>query len=105
MLKARAASTRGSENVGFANALAFVAALLLTLTGCGRSVDEPHVVLYVSADEHLARQMIREFHGQTGIRVDLVSDVEAKKPRAWFSDSGPNATTPKRMCSGRPRSL
>ena len=79
MLKARAVSTRGSENVGFANALAFVAALLLTLTGCGRSADEPHVVLYVSADEHLARQVVREFQGQTGIRVDLVSDIEAKK--------------------------
>ena len=58
---------------------AFVAVLLLTLAGCGRSADEPRVVLYVSADEHLARQVVREFREQTGVRVDLVSDVEAKK--------------------------
>ncbi len=59
--------------------VACVVALLWSLAGCDRSANEPHVVLYVSADEHLARQVIREFRGQTGIRVDLVTDVEAKK--------------------------
>lgn len=54
------------------------AVLLLTiLAGCSR--DGPPVVLYVSADEHVARQVIERFEARTGIRVRMVSDTEATK--------------------------
>lgn len=51
--------------------------LLAVLAGCGS--DKPHVVLYVSADDHVARPIIRAFEQQSGIRVDMVGDTEQKK--------------------------
>jgi iron(III) transport system substrate-binding protein len=52
---------------------------LLSLGGCDSKDDRPTVVLYVSADQELARRVVREFEKQTGIRVDFVGDTEAKK--------------------------
>ncbi len=46
------------------------------LAGCS---DSPHVVLYVSADDHVARPIVRAFERQSGIRVDMVGDTEQKK--------------------------
>lgn len=37
------------------------------------------MVLYVSADEHIARQVVAAFEAETGIHVQLVGDTEAKK--------------------------
>jgi iron(III) transport system substrate-binding protein len=51
--------------------LAFVSA------GCGRS--EPRVVLYVSADDHIARQVVGAFEEHSGIGVDVVGDTEQRK--------------------------
>lgn len=48
------------------------------LVSCS-SRDEPSVTLYVSADEHLAREIVHVFEKETGIRVDLVTDTEVKK--------------------------
>jgi iron(III) transport system substrate-binding protein len=59
----------------------FISILVLALTiagGCRRD-EGPTVVLYVSADEHVARQVIAAFEKQTGIRVAMVGDTEAKK--------------------------
>lgn len=53
------------------------ALLAALLTGC--DAHAPHVVLYVSADDHVARPIVRAFEEQTGIRVDMVGDTEAKK--------------------------
>lgn len=55
----------------FALIVAFVA-------GCSRS-DQPTVVLYTSADEYVAREVVAAFEQQSGIRVRLVGDTEAKK--------------------------
>jgi iron(III) transport system substrate-binding protein len=52
-------------------------ALAAALCGCGE--DGPSVVLYVSADEHLAREVIERFEQDTGIEVLLVGDTEASK--------------------------
>lgn len=49
----------------------------LFLLGCSGS-DE-RVVLYVSADEAFARDVVRIFEEQTGLDVDIVPDTEAKK--------------------------
>jgi iron(III) transport system substrate-binding protein len=50
----------------------------LALLGCGRD-DRPSVVLYVSADEYVAREVIAAFERETGIRVRFTGDTEAKK--------------------------
>ncbi len=47
------------------------------LGGCG--AGEPPVVLYVSADEYVAREVVAAFEKQSGIRVDMVGDTEATK--------------------------
>ncbi|MCZ6794061.1 MAG: extracellular solute-binding protein, partial [Planctomycetota bacterium] len=47
--------------------------------GCSDRQDHPHVVLYVSADAHLARSVAAAFEAETGVRVDLVGDTELKK--------------------------
>jgi len=52
-------------------------ATLALFTGCGS--DSPHVVLYVSADDHVARPIVKAFEQQSGIRVDMVGDTEQKK--------------------------
>lgn len=57
---------------------AFVLAMMAVVGSCRRRPAE-HVVLYVSADEHIARQVIDRFTKQTGIEVKIVGDTEAKK--------------------------
>jgi iron(III) transport system substrate-binding protein len=54
---------------------------LLVLCGIGGCTgsDQPSVVLYVSADEYVAREVIAAFQQETGIRVRFVGDTEAKK--------------------------
>lgn len=47
------------------------------LAGCGS--DEPDVVLYVSADEVFAREIVAAFEADTGLTVGFVPDTEAKK--------------------------
>ena len=56
----------------------FLLLILAGLCGCSGSA-EPHVVLYVSADEYVAREVISVFERETGIRVDVVGDTEQKK--------------------------
>lgn len=60
-------------------AAALLLAMVILIAGCRRAVDQPRVVLYVSVDDVIARAVIAEFQKQTGIRVDLVTDSEAKK--------------------------
>lgn len=55
---------------------ALLCVALLAVVGCGRS---PSVVVYVSADESVARPILAEFEKSTGIRVDPVFDTEATK--------------------------
>lgn len=50
--------------------------LTVGLGGCG-SGDE--VVLYVSADDYVAREVVAAFEKKTGIRVKVVGDTEAAK--------------------------
>ena len=45
------------------------------MAGCER----PEVVLYASADSHLARAVVEAFRAETGLRVALVADTEATK--------------------------
>ncbi|MDY7108230.1 MAG: extracellular solute-binding protein [Planctomycetota bacterium] len=54
-------------------------ALTLFSGGCERSADQPTVVLYVSADDYIARQVKAAFEEETGIRIEMVGDEEAKK--------------------------
>jgi iron(III) transport system substrate-binding protein len=58
--------------------LACCALCVIVAGGC-HAEDGPEVVLYVSVDEHLARQVLRDFEDETGIRVRMVGDTEAKK--------------------------
>lgn len=53
-----------------------VATSLLLLASCS---DRPEVVLYVSADDHLARQVATAFEDETGVRVRMVGDTEQQK--------------------------
>lgn len=48
------------------------------LAGCGKS-DQPTVVLYTSVDEPYARPIVDQFQRETGIHVELKTDVEATK--------------------------
>jgi iron(III) transport system substrate-binding protein len=50
------------------------------LSGCTRQdADGRHVVVYVSADDALAREVIAAFESKTGLDVRMVGDTEAKK--------------------------
>jgi len=49
----------------------------IVLFGCDKPA--PSVVLFVSADEHIAREVIAEFEKQSGIVVNMVGDTEARK--------------------------
>lgn len=69
------ASCRVMLALGF---FALAAGLMLSLGSC-RSDDRDRVVLYVSADDYVAREVIEAFERKTGIRVDWVGDVEATK--------------------------
>lgn len=52
---------------------------LLVVGSCASQNDEPEVVVYVSADETLAREVFDAFEKQTGIQVLAVFDTEATK--------------------------
>jgi len=77
-------------------ALAAACAVLTMLGGCGG--EDESVVLYVSADDFLARQVVQRFEEQTGIDVHMVGDTEATKT----TDSRPRPTIPRQTSSGRP---
>jgi ABC-type molybdate transport system substrate-binding protein len=53
------------------------------LRGCTRgtqpSDESNRLVVFVSADDFLARQVIHAFEEETGIRVEMVGDSEANK--------------------------
>ena len=53
--------------------------LLISATGCGQHEAPDSVVVYVSADDHIARLLIQRFEDQHGIDVRMVGDTEAKK--------------------------
>ena len=59
-------------------AILMLAACTSVITGC-RGDDRPSVVLYVSADDYVAREVVQAFETQTGIRVMMVGDIESKK--------------------------
>lgn len=52
-------------------------ACLTFLSGCGERGEE--VVVYISADEYVAREVVRAFEQESGIRVRFVGDTEAQK--------------------------
>lgn len=54
-------------------------ALAAGVSSCGGNDDAARLVLYVSADDYVAREVVRAFEEQTGIRVDLVGDTEVNK--------------------------
>lgn len=56
----------------------FLLPLFWGLAACDRPSD-PHVVLYVSADDHIARQVVDAFESKTGIDVRVVGDTEQTK--------------------------
>lgn len=53
------------------------AAACALLAGCG--AEAPKVVLYVSADDHVTRPVVRAFEEETGFRVQVVPDTEEMK--------------------------
>jgi iron(III) transport system substrate-binding protein len=55
----------------------FAASAVAVLTGCEPA--QPPLVIYVSADESIARPILAEFTRQTGHPVHMVGDVEATK--------------------------
>jgi iron(III) transport system substrate-binding protein len=57
--------------------LPFCVVLAIASVGCSSS--DPGVVLYVSADDHVARQVVQAFESETGIRVSTVGDTEQTK--------------------------
>jgi iron(III) transport system substrate-binding protein len=58
---------------------AYLFSIVLAFASVGCSSSEPGVVLYVSADDHVARQVVGAFERETGIRVDTVGDTEQTK--------------------------
>jgi iron(III) transport system substrate-binding protein len=63
-------------------ALPAAAAAALALAACDGGSAAERVVLYVSADTHVARPVIEAFEDRTGLRVDVVPDTEAQKTTA-----------------------
>jgi iron(III) transport system substrate-binding protein len=60
--------------------MACVAAIGLVLCACSeKQADQRTVVLYTSADEHLASEVVEAFEAQTGIRVRVLGDTEQTK--------------------------
>lgn len=55
--------------------------MLITMSSCATdpSDSSEEVVLYVSADEHIARQVINAFERETSIQVKFIGDSEAMK--------------------------
>ncbi|MDP7028831.1 MAG: extracellular solute-binding protein [Phycisphaerales bacterium] len=56
---------------------AVVGACAVACMGCDRS--EPTVVVYVSADDYVAKPILEAFEDRSGIRVLMVGDTEARK--------------------------
>ena len=69
--------------------------------GCHRE-QEP-IVVYVSADEYVARPILDQFTSMTGRPVLMVGDTEATKTTGLVERIGVNATIRSPMCSGPPR--
>ncbi|MEE2681560.1 MAG: extracellular solute-binding protein [Planctomycetota bacterium] len=59
--------------------------LLLSLGSCGSVEDRPRVVVYVSADEYVARPILDRFEDETGIDVEVLYDTEATKTTGLVS--------------------
>lgn len=53
--------------------------LVLLFGSCTRVDDTPHVTVYVSADEYVARPILDAFEQRTGIQVRALFDTEATK--------------------------
>ena len=53
--------------------------LMSLFSACTRDDDTPHVVVYVSADEYVARPILELFEQRTGIEVRALFDTEATK--------------------------
>jgi iron(III) transport system substrate-binding protein len=62
-------------------------AMTFACSACRPSPDQPNqtVVLYVSADEYIARQIIVAFEREHGIKVRFVGDTEAMKTTGLVS--------------------
>ena len=54
---------------------------LIVVSSCAKRPPDtaPEVVLYVSADEHFARQVISAFEQDQGVTVKFIGDSEAMK--------------------------
>src|SRR5688500_9289890 len=78
-MRSKGLTPRGST---VASAVAAAAGLAVLAT-CERSSPggdaSSEFVLYVSADDFLARQIVRAFEAESGIRVDMVGDSEVNK--------------------------
>ena len=67
--------------------LLVVFGLLFTvcLQGCTKPSSDEEVVIYVSADETIARPILDAFEASTGVRVRPVFDTEATKTTGLVS--------------------
>ena len=59
--------------------------LLLLVASCSRTEEAPEVVVYVSADEYVARPILERFEDRTGVRVRALYDTEATKTTGLVS--------------------
>ena len=59
--------------------------LALCVMSCRPAEDRPRVVVYVSADEYVARPILDRFQNETGIMVDALYDTEATKTTGLVS--------------------
>ncbi len=57
----------------------FLLCCVVFVGGCSGSSDDETVVVYVSADDYVARQVIAAFESETGIKVKMKGDIEAQK--------------------------
>ncbi len=65
----------------------FVVLLLLCLAGAGFAwylLAGPRVVLYCAQDREFAEEVLRQFHQETGLRVDPKFDTEANKSVPFY---------------------
>lgn len=51
----------------------------LAIAGCSESSDAPEVVLYTSADDFLAREIVADAEESLGLRIRMLGDTEATK--------------------------
>ncbi len=63
----------------FVIALAVVLVALVSLAIVASGDDRPEVVLYVSADDYVAREIVNAFEDAHDLRVRMVGDLEAQK--------------------------